>query len=153
MDDTLIADCVWRFQAQLALATVDWVAWSDHDLMHSSFGDIPLVEFEQHGAALALNAPNGVAGSVMPIFQKLAHALGTSRLSTIEVAVRSRGSSLPRTLRCPERVSSGRHNRGFGTSARVWPLRCTVWFHSDPHNHQRSGRREHRSSRLPRIRA
>ena len=51
----LIADRVWRSQAQLELATVAWVAWFNHDRLHSSLGDIPPVEFEQrHAAAIAL---------------------------------------------------------------------------------------------------
>ena len=50
----LIADRVWRCQAQVELATVAWVAWFNHDRLHSSLGDIPPVEFEQrHAAAIA----------------------------------------------------------------------------------------------------
>ena len=51
----LIADRVWRSQAQVELATVAWVAWFNHDRLHSSLGDIPPVEFEQrHAAAIAI---------------------------------------------------------------------------------------------------
>ena len=32
----LIADRVWRSQAQLELATVEWVAWFNHDRLHDS---------------------------------------------------------------------------------------------------------------------
>ena len=51
----LIADRVWRSYAQVELATVAWVAWFNHDRLHSSLGDIPPVEYEQrHTAAIAL---------------------------------------------------------------------------------------------------
>ena len=46
----LIADRVWRSRAQLELATVQWVAWFNHDRLHEALGDIPPVEFEQHHA-------------------------------------------------------------------------------------------------------
>jgi putative transposase len=53
----LISDRVWRSRAELELATVEWVAWFNHDRLHSSLGDIPPVEFEQHhAAAIALEA-------------------------------------------------------------------------------------------------
>ena len=51
----LIADRVWRSQAQVELATVAWVRWFNHDRLHSSLGDIPPVEYEQrHASAIAL---------------------------------------------------------------------------------------------------
>ncbi|MGZ6670611.1 MAG: integrase core domain-containing protein [Solirubrobacteraceae bacterium] len=42
----LIADRLWRSRVQLELAIVAWVAWFNHDRLHSSLGDIPPVEFE-----------------------------------------------------------------------------------------------------------
>jgi putative transposase len=55
----LIADRVWRSQAQVELATVDWVAWFNTRRLHSSLGDVPPVEIEQQYAAAqqALSAP------------------------------------------------------------------------------------------------
>jgi putative transposase len=47
----LIADRVWRSRSQLELATVEWVAWFNHERLHESLGDIPPVEFEQLHAA------------------------------------------------------------------------------------------------------
>lgn len=47
----LIADRVWRSQAQLELATVDWVDWFNTVRLHSSLGDAPPVEIEQQYAA------------------------------------------------------------------------------------------------------
>jgi putative transposase len=81
----LISDRVWRSQAQLELATVDWVAWFNHDRLHSSLGDIPPVEFEQHAAvaALTVNAQGAVDGSLQAICQTPAHEPRTSRPSTI----------------------------------------------------------------------
>jgi hypothetical protein len=37
---------VWRSRAELELATVEWLAWFNHDRLHGSLGDIPPVEFE-----------------------------------------------------------------------------------------------------------
>jgi hypothetical protein len=51
----LIADRVWRTRAELELATVEWVAWFNHDRLHQSLGDIPPLGFE------ALHAPNPAA--------------------------------------------------------------------------------------------
>ncbi len=39
----LIADRVWRTRGQVELATVEWVAWFNHDRLHESLGDIPPV--------------------------------------------------------------------------------------------------------------
>jgi hypothetical protein len=82
----LIADRVWRSRAQLELATVAWVAWFNHDRLHSSLGDIPPVEYEQHDyAAIAPKASISVDGSVAPLPSKPANGLTTSRRSTIGV--------------------------------------------------------------------
>ena len=42
----LIADRVWRTKAQLELAIVQYISWSNHDRLHSTLGDIPPIEFE-----------------------------------------------------------------------------------------------------------
>ena len=80
----LISDRVWRSQAQLELATVKWVAWFNHDRLHSSLGDIPPVEFE-HAAAIALDPSISANGSVAAISPKPANGLTTSRLATFGV--------------------------------------------------------------------
>jgi putative transposase len=54
----LISDRVWRSRSELELATVEWVAWFNHERLHSSLGDIPPVEYE------ALHAPQPVAAGV-----------------------------------------------------------------------------------------
>ncbi|MGZ6590151.1 MAG: IS3 family transposase [Solirubrobacteraceae bacterium] len=70
----------------LELAIVAWVAWFNHDRLHSSLGDIPPVEFEQrYAAAIALNPRISVDGSVAAITPKPANGLTTSRASTIGV--------------------------------------------------------------------
>jgi transposase InsO family protein len=43
----LIAERVWRSVEQTELAIVEWVAWFNHERLHSSIGDLPPVEFEQ----------------------------------------------------------------------------------------------------------
>lgn len=43
----LIADRVWRTNAQLELATVDYVGWFNHRRLHSSIGNRPPVEYER----------------------------------------------------------------------------------------------------------
>jgi transposase InsO family protein len=61
----LIADRVWRTNAQLELAIVEYVAWFNTVRLHSSLGNIPPAEHEQrHAAALAAHPeavprPNG----------------------------------------------------------------------------------------------
>ena len=42
----LIADRVWRTNAQLELATVAYVGWFNHRRLHSSIGNRPPVEHE-----------------------------------------------------------------------------------------------------------
>ncbi len=54
----LIVDRVWRTKAQLELAIVAWVAWSNHQRLHEALGDFPPVEFEHnHSATIASNGP------------------------------------------------------------------------------------------------
>jgi putative transposase len=51
----LIADRVWRTNAQLELATVDYVGWFNHRRLHSSIGNRPPVEHErEYWARVAL---------------------------------------------------------------------------------------------------
>ena len=51
----LIADRVWRTNAQLELATVTYVGWFNHRRLHSSIGNRPPVEHErEYWARLAL---------------------------------------------------------------------------------------------------
>jgi putative transposase len=47
----LIADRVWKTRAQLELAVVHYVAWFNHERLHSALDDIPPVEFEAGHAA------------------------------------------------------------------------------------------------------
>ncbi len=63
----LISDRVWRSRAELELATVAWVAWFNHDRLHSSLGDIPPVEFE------ALHTPSSANLSVAAIAPRAAN--------------------------------------------------------------------------------
>ena len=75
----LIADRVWRSRAQVELATIEWVAWFNHDRLHENLGDIPPVEFE------AQNAPISVDRPVAAPFARPANGLTTSRASLIGV--------------------------------------------------------------------
>ena len=82
----LIADRVWRSRAQLELATVQWVAWFNHQRLHEALGDIPPVEFEQHHAPqLALPSPLPDNGSVTAILPRAADRLTTRRLAAVGV--------------------------------------------------------------------
>ena len=75
----LISDRVWRSRAQIELATVEWVAWFNHDRLHSSLGDMPPVEFE------ALHAPNPADLSVAAIESRVADGPTTSHVAMIGV--------------------------------------------------------------------
>jgi putative transposase len=75
----LISDRVWRSRTQVELATVEWVAWFNHDRLHSSLGDIPPIEFE------ALHASNPADPWVAAIESRVADGLTASRVSTIGV--------------------------------------------------------------------
>ena len=108
----LIADRVWRSQAQLELETVKWVAWFNHDRLHSSLGDIPPVEFEHHHAAAIAPDPSiSLNGSVAAISPKPANGLTTRRLATVGVdfvaPAQVASSSAPLA---PSGVRSGRAN-------------------------------------------
>jgi transposase InsO family protein len=51
----LVADRVWRTNAQLELATVSYVGWFNHRRLHSSIGNRPPVEHErEYWARVAL---------------------------------------------------------------------------------------------------
>jgi len=51
----LIADRVWRSNAQLELSTVDYIGWFNHRRLHSSIGNRPPVEHErEYWARVAL---------------------------------------------------------------------------------------------------
>ena len=116
----LISDRVWRSQAQLELATVKWVAWFNHDRLHSSLGDIPPVEFEHHhhAAAIALHPSISLNGSVATISPKPANGLTTRRLATVGVdfvaPAQVASSSAPLA---PSAVRSGRANSSQQTKA------------------------------------
>jgi len=75
----LISDRVWRSRAEVELATVEWVAWFNHDRLHSSLGDMPPVEFE------ALHAPNPADLSVAAIESRVADGPTTSHVAMIGV--------------------------------------------------------------------
>jgi putative transposase len=62
----LIADRVWCSRAQVELATVEYVAWFNHDRLHESLGDIPPVEFEQLHPARGPIAGNGSVAGLSP---------------------------------------------------------------------------------------
>jgi putative transposase len=58
----LIADRVWRTNAQLELATVTYVGWFNHRRLHSSIGNRPPVEHErEYWTRLALGFEPGPA--------------------------------------------------------------------------------------------
>jgi hypothetical protein len=94
----LIADRVWRSQAQVELATVTWVAWFNHQRLHSSLGDIPPVEFEQNHARVALNASIPFNGSVAGIPSNAADGLTTRRAWTLGVDFAGDRPISPRTV-------------------------------------------------------
>jgi putative transposase len=82
----LIADRVWRTKAQLELATVEWVAWFNHDRLHEALGDIPPVEFEAlHALRLALQSPIPGNGSVAVLSPNAADRLTTRRFDVAAV--------------------------------------------------------------------
>ena len=128
----LIADRVWRSQAQLELETVKWVAWFNHDRLHSSLGDIPPVEFEHHHAAAIAPDPSiSLNGSVAAISPKPANGLTTRRLATVGVdfvAPAQVASSSAPVARSG--VRSGRANSSQETNHSVWPLRSAVEEHT-----------------------
>ena len=76
----LIADRVWRTRQQLELATVEWVAWFNHQRLHEALGDIPPVEYEQlHGPEVTPESPISVNGSLTSTRPRAAAGLRTRR--------------------------------------------------------------------------
>ena len=128
----LIADRVWRSQAQLELATVKYVSWFNHDRLHSSLGDIPPAEYEQrHAAEAALKAPVSLNGSVAASSPKPANGLTTRRSSTVGVDFEVNRPISPAIAQAlPTGIRSGRENGSQGTTGRGWPLRPVVSDHS-----------------------
>ena len=130
----LIADRVWRTRQQLELATVEWVAWFNHERLHEALGDIPPVEFEQHHALqLALQSPVSLNGSVAAIAPRAAEQAYNA--STRDAQRRFR-------LRPPDRLrerfgppSATRSGRGTGRPAmKASPVASpTGSFRSDTH--------------------
>jgi putative transposase len=124
----LISDRVWRSRAQLELATVEYVAWFNHDRLHESLGDIPPVEFEQlHDT----DNPNPVDISVAALPPRAANGLTTRRISAVGVDSAARGPISPESAPVvPPGSRSGRDNGGQGTNGHRWPLRSTVQEHT-----------------------
>jgi integrase-like protein len=92
----LIADRVWRSRAQLELATVEWVAWFNHQRLHETLGDIPPVEYEQlHAAKIAFNALIPDNGSVAAISPRPADGLRTRRRPMVGVDFLAEGLISP----------------------------------------------------------
>jgi putative transposase len=82
----LIADRVWRSRVQLELATVEYVAWFNHERLHESLGDIPPIEFEQsHAAQQRSNSPISVDGSLAAHSPRAADGLRTRRSTPVGV--------------------------------------------------------------------
>jgi putative transposase len=79
----LIADRVWRSRSQLELATVEWVAWFNHQRLHEALGDIPPVEFEQNHTAPI--TPISRNGSVASSSARAADGRTTRRLDALGV--------------------------------------------------------------------
>jgi hypothetical protein len=111
----LIADRVWRSRAQLELATVEYVAWFNHDRLHESLGDIPPVEFEQLHAA---RAPFSLDGSVTGTSPRTANGLTTRRLSAVGIDFAANGPISPdNTPVARTAIRSGRDNGDQRTTA------------------------------------
>ena len=106
----LIADRVWRTHTQLELATVAWVAWFNHDRLHSSLGDIPPTEFETLHATLRTPA---------------------SRVSTVGVDFVGNGQISPANAPAVRNTSAQAATTAIkGRTGRRWPLRSPVNRHT-----------------------
>ena len=46
----LIQDRVWRSRSQLEIAIVEYVAWFNHERLHTSLGGVPPAEYEEVSA-------------------------------------------------------------------------------------------------------
>jgi putative transposase len=62
----LIADRVWRSNAQLELAIVEYVGWFNHSRLHEALGDVPPAEFEHRNAPPASISDNGSVAALDP---------------------------------------------------------------------------------------
>ena len=87
----LISDRVWRSRAEVELATVEWVAWFNHDRLHSSLGDIPPVEFEAVHTPGATNPADHPAAAILT---SATDGLTTSRVPAVGVDSSVRLSAL-----------------------------------------------------------
>ena len=87
----LISDRVWRSRAEVELATVEWVAWFNHDRLHSSLGDIPPVEFEAVHTPRATNPADHPAAAILT---SATDGLTTSRVPAVGVDFAVRPSAL-----------------------------------------------------------
>jgi hypothetical protein len=123
---------VWRSRAQLELATVEYVAWFNHDRLHESLGDIPPVEFEAlHTARTELMTTKSANGSVVALAPRPADGLTTRRPSTIGVDFGANSPISPASaLVLSAGIRSGRTNSGQQTNGRPWPLRPTGQRHT-----------------------
>jgi hypothetical protein len=119
-----VRERLWRSQAQVELATVTWVAWFNHQRLHSSLGDIPPVEFEQNHARVALNASIPCNGSVAGIPSNAADGLTTRRAWTLGVDFAGDRPISPRTvaLLAAGPAQAG-PQAGQGGELSAWPLR------------------------------
>lgn len=105
----LIADRVWRTNAQLELATVSYVGWFNHRRLHTSIGMRPPVEHERdYRARLALGFEPGPAETA-PTVTDLRNVLTpVSPMSGSEEAPCPiyLTAQLPTTLRRPRQVQT-----------------------------------------------
>ena len=124
----LIADRVWRSQTQVEFATVEWVAWFNHDRLHESLGDIPPVEFEQLAVA---NAAISGDGSVAALIPRPADGLTARRVLTAGVDFVAQQPDLSVNGRVLQAGSAqAAPNSGQRTRGHRWPLRATVTKHA-----------------------
>ena len=121
----LISDRVWCSRVQVELATVEWVAWFNHDRLHSSLGDIPPIEFE------ALHAPHPVDPSVTVTSRRPADGLTASRASVTGIDFVTDSPISPRDVPAARNGSAqAAPTSDQGTKVRCWPLRPTGQRHT-----------------------
>jgi Integrase core domain len=109
----LTSDRVWRTHDQAELAIVEWVGWFNHQRLHSSLGDIPPAECEQHHAvAHGSISFDGPGAALAPKGE-----VRTRRVSRTAVAVAANGQISPvDALTAPTGIRSGRDNGGQKTN-------------------------------------
>ena len=71
----LIADRVWRTNAQLQLATVEYIGWFNHRRLHSSIGNRPPVEHEREYWARVALGPEAFSAQAAPTVTDLRKVL------------------------------------------------------------------------------